>query len=77
MNTNDRKATDQSGVRPPELGFVSKAVVARFLGLTPRTVENLHTRGLPHFKFGPRRNRYDLAEVKAWAERECRVVRMG
>jgi|GEM_PF-6635418 len=37
----------------------NKAEVAQFLGVTPRTIENLTRRGLPHYKLGSRRNCFD------------------
>jgi len=47
-------------------GLVGKKVVAKFLGVTPRTVENLQVQGLPHYKLTPRRTGYFLHEIREW-----------
>ena len=54
-------------------GLVEKADVARFLGLTERSVENLQREGLPFYRIGCRRNRYDLQAIREWLARRCRV----
>ena len=46
--------------------LVDKKVVAKFLGVTPRTVENLQLQGLPHYKLTPRRTGYFLDEIREW-----------
>jgi phage terminase Nu1 subunit (DNA packaging protein) len=48
--------------------LATKREVARFLQVTPRTIETYQRLGLPHYRLGPRRNRYDLAAVKKWLE---------
>ena len=48
--------------------LATKREVAEFLQVTPRTVETYQRLGLPHYRLGPRRNRYDLAAVKKWLE---------
>ena len=48
--------------------LVTKREVADFLPVTPRTVETYQRQGLPHFRLGPRRNRYDLLAVRKWLE---------
>ncbi|MGE4181226.1 MAG: hypothetical protein AB7J34_15485 [Limisphaerales bacterium] len=58
-------------------GLLTKRDLASFLGVTPRTIEAYQRRGLPFYRLGPRRNRYDLAAVRSWLENHCRVVRMG
>ncbi len=58
-------------------GLITKEELADFLGLTGRTVENLQRQGLPFYRIGPRRNRYDLKAVIAWLERNCRVSVVG
>ena len=50
----------------------SKVEIAAFLGVTQRTVEAYQRLGLPFFKLGPRRNRYDLLAVRGWLESHCR-----
>ena len=57
-------------------GLLTKSEVAQFLGVTERTVENFCRRGLPFYRLGPRRNRYDLAAVRAWLDRTCRITRV-
>ncbi len=57
--------------------LLTKAEVAEFLGVTPRTIENLTRRGLPFYRIGNRRNRFDPVSVRAWLDRHCRVVRVG
>ncbi len=59
------------------LSLLTKRALASFLGVTPRTVEIYQRRGLPFYRLGPRRNRYDLTTVRSWLERRCRVERMG
>lgn len=54
-------------------GLLTKRALASFLGVTPRTVEIYQRQGLPFYRLGPRRNRYDLAAVRSWLERRCRV----
>jgi hypothetical protein len=56
--------------------LLSKTELARYLGVTGRTVEEYQRRGLPYFRLSARRNRYDLTAVRAWLERQCRVVRV-
>ena len=52
----------------PPAQLATKREVARFLQVTPRTIETYQRLGLPHFRLGRRRNRYDLAAVKMWLE---------
>ncbi|MCC7375761.1 MAG: hypothetical protein IT581_13975 [Verrucomicrobiales bacterium] len=56
--------------------LLTKRALASFLGVTPRTVEIYQRQGLPFYRLGPRRNRYDLASVRSWLERRCRVERI-
>jgi hypothetical protein len=51
---------------PPQL--LTKRDLARYLGVTPRTVETYQRHGPPFFRLGSRRNRYDLAAVRRWLE---------
>jgi len=55
-------------VSPNPTQLATKREVARFLQVTPRTIETYQRLGLPHYRLGPRRNRYDLAAVKRWLE---------
>lgn len=71
-NAPERTAGDVAAA-----ALLRKHQLAEFLQLTPRTVENLHQRGLPHFRIGPRRNRYDKAAVLTWLDRTSRVGRSG
>ena len=52
----------------PPAQLATKREVARFLQVTPRTIETYQRLGLPHYRLGPRRNRYDLAAVQKWLE---------
>ncbi|MGE3312218.1 MAG: DNA-binding protein [Limisphaerales bacterium] len=56
--------------------LLSKRALAVYLGVTPRTIEVYQNKGLPYYRLGPRRNRYDIGAVRAWLERSCRVVRI-
>ena len=47
------------------------------MGIARRTVDNWLQRGMPHLKLGARRVRFDLREIEAWLQRECRTVRYG
>ena len=57
--------------------LLTKRNLAEYLGVSVRTVESYQRQGLPYFRLGPRRNRYDLLAVREWLERRCRVVRLG
>jgi phage terminase Nu1 subunit (DNA packaging protein) len=57
--------------------LLTKRALATFLGVTPRTVEIYQRQGLPFYRLGPRRNRYDLGAVRSWLESRCRVERIG
>lgn len=56
--------------------LLTKHELARFLGVTSRTVEEYQRRGLSFFRISARRNRYDLVAVRAWLNRQCLVVRL-
>lgn len=73
----DRTAKVSVDVARKSGGLITKGELAEFLGLTGRTVENLQKQGLPFYRIGPRRNRYDLKAVTAWLERNCRVTVVG
>ena len=49
-------------------GLLTKRDLAVFLGVTPRTIETYQNRGLPFYRLGPRRNRYNLDAVLAWLD---------
>ncbi|MGE3308465.1 MAG: DNA-binding protein [Limisphaerales bacterium] len=65
-------------IEPPAANssLLTKRALASFLGVTPRTVEIYQRHGLPFYRLGPRRNRYDLGAVRSWLERRCRVERI-
>lgn len=71
---NEAKVGPEHGEHP---GLVTKRGVASFLGVSTRTVEAYQRQGLPYYRLGPRRNRYDLSAVRAWLDRQCRTVRIG
>ncbi len=56
---------------------IDKNALASPLGLSRRAIDNWLQRGLPHLKLGARRVRFDLREIEAWLQRECRTVRYG
>ena len=57
---------------PPSRGLdmhpnlLTKHDLAKFLGVTTRTVEAYQRDGLPFYRLSARRNRYDLVAVKRW-----------
>ncbi len=55
--------------------LLTKHQIADYLQLTPRTIELWMARGLPHYKLGDRRTRFDLAEVKSFLRENCAVTR--
>lgn len=57
-------------------GLSTKAQLAALLQLTPRTIENLQRRGLPFYRLGSRRNRYDPVAVREWLDRSCKITRV-
>jgi hypothetical protein len=62
----------QDPVFPPDLRSNNPC-----FGLSRRTIDNWLQRGMPHLKLGARRVRFDLCEIEAWLQRECRTVRYG
>lgn len=61
--------------RPPSLVGIHE--VASDLAVSRRTVDHLIAKGLPHIRLGPRKNRFDLGEVRSWIRRNFRVSRMA
>ena len=55
----------------------AKRDVAAFLGVCPRTVDNLLRRGLPHLKLSQRIVRFDLEECARWTRENYGTRRMG
>lgn len=70
---NQAAGTQRGSDRGQQL--LNKREVARFLQVSVRTVEEYQRRGLPFYRLGPRRNRYDLVVVLDWLNSKCRVVR--
>ena len=56
-------------------GLLTKRQLASYIQLTPRTVDRLMARGLPHYKIGNQRARFRISEIHQWMEENCRVVR--
>jgi len=54
-----------------------KKDTAFYLGVTTRSVENMMRRGLPHLKLSSRATRFRRADLDAWLEEQCKVVKMG
>lgn len=65
----ERDSADPSPLRMVDR-LLTKRELAVFLGLTPRTIELYQRRGLPFYRVGRRRNRYDLLAVRRWLRRE-------
>jgi predicted DNA-binding transcriptional regulator AlpA len=61
----------------PQERLWRKSDVAAYVGLAPRTIDNMLASGLPHMKLGARRLRFDPEEVKAWFRHQFRTARMG
>jgi excisionase family DNA binding protein len=59
----------------PDKTFGDKEAVARMLGVTTKTVQNLMARGMPHIRLGSRRTRFDLPEVRKWIKDQFEVRR--
>ena len=68
----DATAGDKSAAmsRPEVIGDLAlgdkRAVAALAGGMSTRWVDGQLTKGMPHLRFGSRRVRFDLAEVRAW-----------
>ena len=56
-------------------GLLTKRELAERLRLTPRTVENMMAAGLPYYRLGSRRSRFDWSQVKEYLDENCRTVR--
>lgn len=58
--------------------FVDKLAVAEIAGMkSTRWVDNQLALGLPHLRMGPRRVRFDKAEVTAWLRQKYAARRIG
>lgn len=57
--------------RPPsdDPVLLNKRALAALLSVTSRTIEVYQRQGLPYYRLGPRRNRYDMAAVRSWLDR--------
>lgn len=54
----------------------TKQDIARFLGVTCRTIESyMAYQSLPHYKLGCRRVRFRLSDVNEWLEHRHKLVR--
>jgi hypothetical protein len=59
-----------------ENAFGDKAAVAKLAGgFSKRWVDLQKALGMPHLKLGPRRVRFDLAEVREWLRQKYHVQR--
>jgi phage terminase Nu1 subunit (DNA packaging protein) len=76
MVLNEIRAHSPEADKSPSR-LLTKEQLSAFLGVTQRTVENLQRKGLPFYRIGPRRNRYDPKSVAAWLDRSCRVTVVG
>jgi len=57
--------------------LLTKKELAAFIHQTPRAVENLMRRGLPHLKLSSRATRFRLQDVQTYLDERCKVVRTG
>ena len=69
---NFKPATPASDQR-----YGDKNAVAKMIGVSKRTVENLMAQGLPHLALGRRRTRFEMDEVRAWLRQKFRTQRRG
>lgn len=60
-------ATFDNRAAHPE-GFMNRKEIAKFLGVSVRTVGDLITEGLPTIPLGKRRVQFDPEEVSVWAK---------
>ena len=61
-----------------ENNFGDKRAVGLLAGnMSLRWVDGELAKGMPHLKLGPRRCRFDLAEVKVWLKERYGVQRRG
>jgi len=73
----DNKPESVAGECKPTVQLLDKPGVARMLRLTPRSINNLMAKGLPHLALGTRRTRFVEADVLAWLQSSCAVRRIG
>ena len=59
----------------PEPRLLTKQQCAEFLQVTVRTLEAWMAKGLPYYKLGSRRCRFDRAQVQRYLDEKCAVVR--
>lgn len=57
--------------------FGDKRAVAAMVGMSTRWVDGELSRGMPHMKLGPRRVRFDMAEVRTWLNEKYATIRHG
>jgi len=57
--------------------LIDKRGVAKMLGFSKRTVDNLMGRGMPHLRFGERRVRFSPEAVLRWCEEKYGTRRIG
>jgi len=62
--------------RPPD-GYLTKAQLAKHLGVCRRTINNLMAIGLPHLRFNPRLVRFAWPDVNRWIQENYRSRRIG
>jgi excisionase family DNA binding protein len=73
---NEDPSSNEAGVSDSG-GYVGKAQVAKWLGVTVRTVDQYMRRGLlTYFKIG-RTVRFKLADLDEHLKKTCRVVGRG
>jgi predicted DNA-binding transcriptional regulator AlpA len=72
---NEGGANPAPAQQPTRL--IDKRAVGRLLGFSARHIDNLLAQGLPHFKIGARRVRFNADEVLAWCKEQFHTSRIG
>lgn len=72
QNNTPDNATGQTSLASP---YVDKRAYAKRWQGSPRWVDDLISRGLPHLKIGARRVRIEVAEADAWMQEQFRTQR--
>lgn len=63
-------ANDNLLTNPPG-NLCTKEEIAEFLRVTTRTIEVWMARGLPHYRLGSRRTRFDRDQVRRYLDEKC------
>jgi predicted DNA-binding transcriptional regulator AlpA len=66
-----------AGDAKPPVQLLDKRGVALMLRLSPRSINNLMTKGCPYLQLGSRRTRFIQEDVLVWLKDTCAVRRIG